>query len=785
VRLKAVTLTWFRGAAHRVTLDAKGKSVVVYGENAAGKSSFVDAIEYAIHGKLGHLSHEYSGYRQEKAVPNTHTPIDAATELALGFKDGSELHIGISRDGTHTRHGAESVNIPSWDYRRIVLRQDEVSRFIHERKGDKYSALLPLFGLGDLEVAAENLRQLAKAVGQKAGVERKQGELRVAKQRRKEVFGEKSDEEIESEVAELHGKYCLDSEVMELDARCEEVEAAIARFIGDHSKETKRHIVLHAIGDVDITDLIAAVRSKNSELAKSTEPLIWERLRVLASAQHFAEKLEPGPDLSCPACGSTVPVDDFQEHVRKEQERLKEISATYMERGAAISSAIDGLKAIKGNLAKTEIAEWRDQLRKREQRVNLEWTETTDPERLRDTMTEDDLAAIEKHCSPIVAAAKLASVGAPPEAQELTNDEKSAAGAKAMLEAVRLREDVSRAERLSSFLRSTENAVRDAIRERSLAAIAEVSGDVKIMWEELHPGSSIKEVRLHVPDNDKAIDIHLTFHGKKQESPRLTLSEGFRNSLGLCIFLAMAKREGATDRPLVLDDVVISLDREHRGMVARVLEKHFADRQVILLTHDRDWFADLGKLLDRSRWIPYRLLPWEDPTMGIRWSHKTGDFDDARALLKDRPDSAGNDARKIMDIELAMIAEKLQIRLPYLRGERNDFRTFSEFISRITSAGKTCLQKMESGTYVSDDGPLDTLEDARRMLESWANRGSHSHDVVWAEASQLIDVCEAALATLSCDSCGKPIWYADAANAKSVQCTCGTWRWRYSKDSGS
>lgn len=44
-----------------------------------------------------------------------------------------------------------SVDMRTWDYRRTVLRQDEMSRFIHSAKGTKYSDLLPLLGLGDLE----------------------------------------------------------------------------------------------------------------------------------------------------------------------------------------------------------------------------------------------------------------------------------------------------------------------------------------------------------------------------------------------------------------------------------------------------------------------------------------------------------------------------------------------------------------------------------------------------------------------------------------------------------
>ncbi len=75
--------------------------------------------------------------------------------------------------------------------------------------------------------------------------------------------------------------------------------------------------------------------------------------------------------------------------------------------------------------------------------------------------------------------------------------------------------------------------------------------------------------------------MHLRFHGVDQDSPRLSLSEGYRNSLGICIFLAMAKRGVDNDRPSFLDDVVVSLDRNHRGMIAELLRKQFGDRQVI------------------------------------------------------------------------------------------------------------------------------------------------------------------------------------------------------------
>ena len=166
MRIKAIQLAWFRGAADPISLEPDCKSMVVYGVNGSGKSSFVDAIEYVLNGgRIGHLAHEYSGKHQERAIPNTHKPQGRKTELGIKFKDDSELKIEIKQGGSWTSSGAEAVAMGTWDYRRTLLRQLEVAAFIHETKGGKYSALLPLLGLDQMEIAAENLRSEERRVG--------------------------------------------------------------------------------------------------------------------------------------------------------------------------------------------------------------------------------------------------------------------------------------------------------------------------------------------------------------------------------------------------------------------------------------------------------------------------------------------------------------------------------------------------------------------------------------------------------------------------------------------
>lgn len=351
-----------------------------------------------------------------------------------------------------------------------------------------------------------------------------------------------------------------------------------------------------------------------------------------------------------------------------------------------------------------------------------------------------------------------------------------------MITGIGLAASAARAEALISFINSLEQGARKEIRVRTEAVITEISTNMRAMWKILHPNEPIEEVCLCLPlGRDKAIDIGLKFFGVKQDSPRLTLSEGHRNSLGLCIFLAMAKRESINDQPLILDDVVVSFDRNHRGMIVEVLEKNFQERQILLLTHDREWYTELRQQLEGREWDFKTLLPYETPAIGIRWSHNTTTFGDARSHLKERPDSAGNDVRKIMDIELALIAERLQIKLPFLRAHRNDMRTAHDFLTRFVADGKKCFQKKIDTEYGIYTVALEALDAADRLLVSWGNRASHTFDVVRPEATKLIDSCEKALEFFRCPSCGKRIWFAHAEGSELVQCECGEIRWRYGK----
>ena len=785
MRIKSLELAWFRGAAEPVSLDTNCKSIVVYGDNGSGKSSFVDAVEYVLNnGSLRHLRNEYSGTHQEKGIPNTHRPAGSRTTLRFKFKDNNELSIDFEPNGTSKRSGTDKIDMPNWEYKQTVLRQDEVSRFIHDTKGDKYSALLPLFGLEQMETTAENLRQLAKSVETESKPNEKKVKLKQIDEQQKDAFGTKGEEEISKEIVDLFAQYCKGvPTTSDTLSHGGEIELAIDNELKGYTADNQRYFFLRQVAEAQLEAHIDSVRASSVDLTESMESNIVVKLAVLQSARTFGDALGGIDEIDCPACGQVIAAGAFRDHVKAESERLRKLEDIYVKYKAAIGSVCSSLDSLKSNLEKSELKTWRDELKDAVAVDGLKYLCELDIDALREACTDNSLKAIEVKVLPIVAGAEIDSKDTPQSVQQFMDDKKRSSAAVGVVASRDLQSELDNCNTLVELLTSLEKEVRSEIRRQSQMVIDSISKDIGSMWATLHPGEKIENVRLSVPqDQDKAIDVILKFYGKDQDSPRLTLSEGYRNSLGLCIFLAMAKQVVDKERPLFLDDVVVSLDRDHRGMIRRLLEEEFSDRQVIIFTHDKEWYTELRyQLGNNNNWIFKRLLPYDTPDTGIRWSHKTTTFDDARSLISERPEAAGNDARRIMDVELPIIAESLKIRLPYLRSDGNDRRVAHDFLVRLVADGKRCFQKKSGTEYIENTDAIDVWAEADKLLMSWGNRSSHTFDIVPSEVEELLDACEKAIASVWCETCSptRNVWFLESKSSEWVQCQCGELRWRY------
>lgn len=781
MRVNSIKLQWFRGAATEVSLDASSKSVVVYGPNGSGKSSFIDAVEYIIHkGKLEHLAHEYSGRRQEKGIINTHTPVGIQSKLQFDFDDGKNLCALIKTSGEYSLSGTIQSAMDGWEYMRTILRQHEVADFITGTKGEKYSALLPLLGLHNLEFIAENFRQLARTVERESKIANHKSKIDEIKERRRAKMGETSLATVSSTIDSIYVKYVPNGKDVGLSDRCGKIREAIEKQIEGLDASKKLHTILTEIGELQISENIKSVREATSNLAVAADPLIQEKLEILQSAETFNSKLGGDSNFNCPACGREISADEFKSHVDSEKKRLQSILSLFSLHKTAVANLCSTVRTAKDNFEKEGLNDWKETLSKGHT-DNVQWLAGLDVEMLRGNCSEANLGLLESRLVPLIEMAATIAGNPAGDVRQLIADKETVQIASEMVEEGTISEIVDKTQSLINLLQTIEAGARQEIREKSQKIIDDISADIQKMWEVLHPDKKIENVRLYLPDDtDKAVDVRLKFYGIEQDSPRLTLSEGNRNSLGLCMFLAMAKKD-QSDRPLFLDDVIISLDRGYRGMVADLLIKEFGDKQVFIFTHDREWFVELKQRLDAATWQFKALMPWEDPSIGIRWSARTMSFDDARKDLDKAPDSAATTARKLMDIELAPRAEALKIKLPYLHRERNDHRMAHEFLERFIDDGEKCFEIKDGPDYKIYIDAINAFREADYLILAWANRATHTCDAEKNEAEKLIQACEKALEFFDCSSCKQSVGRLEDPKSELKQCQCGNLRWRYGK----
>lgn len=110
------------------------------------------------------------------------------------------------------------------------------------------------------------------------------------------------------------------------------------------------------------------------------------------------------------------------------------------------------------------------------------------------------------------------------------------------------------------------------------------------LYEMVHPGEGLDKIALPLHPNRRAsLDLKAEFSGR-EVPPQAYFSQSHLDTLGLCVFLALALREASGDKILILDDVLGSVDEPHVDRVIQmVYETAKAFRHTIVTTHYRPW----------------------------------------------------------------------------------------------------------------------------------------------------------------------------------------------------
>lgn len=158
-------------------------------------------------------------------------------------------------------------------------------------------------------------------------------------------------------------------------------------------------------------------------------------------------------------------------------------------------------------------------------------------------------------------------------------------------------------------------AAADALLPFAKMVLKDLMGDAMSL-DHLAYGT-VKYERAHQTRDRKFLGKKLaptiTYRAHGLKTPQFFLNEARQSALALAIYLSarLACTQTApedTPKLIVLDDLLIGLDQSNRLPVLDALMKHFADWQIVLLTHDRVWFDMARAHLDpASEWAYLEL----------------------------------------------------------------------------------------------------------------------------------------------------------------------------------
>lgn len=232
------------------------------------------------------------------------------------------------------------------------------------------------------------------------------------------------------------------------------------------------------------------------------------------------------------------------------------------------------------------------------------------------------------------------------------------------------------AEKLSQFATQALEIVETKRKEFIDQELISISADIELLYQKLHPAESLGGIKLFLKPNVKnSIELNADFHSEAGITPQSLYSESHLDTLGICIFLALAKKYNDGNTLLILDDVVMSVDENHLDRFIDLLhEETTSFSHILITTHYRPWKDRYRFSRAPSHHVHFiELRPWSINS-GIKFQNGKIDIEELNKALTsndfDRQRIA-NLAGTVLENVLDFLSIKYQCKLA--RKHRNEF----------------------------------------------------------------------------------------------------------------
>lgn len=808
IKIQSVRIRELRGIRDLI-LEPKGKSFVIHGPNGSGKSGVVDAIQFGLTGDISRLSGKgTAGLTVLKHGPHVDRRDDpGAAEVTLElYIPEQDKKVVLTRnvktaktftltpDDPEARALLEEVA----DHPELTLSRREIIKYIIVEAGERSKEIQELLKLDDIG----NIRAVLSTTKNRLAASLGAAETAVANARdalRRHIDAKALSDDLVLEAVNPRRKLLGLSEIAKLEADTDVAAGVLEGGPKDaFNKQTALRDVA-ALGDVATAmELIgkeaAAAVLQDVELLEA-DPALLEAV----TRRSFIERgLALVRDDRCPLCDMPwADAEHLKTHLAAKLAKSDEAEvlqkrllgngaklATEARRvGMLLDNVVPHVKLVGQEQFLAELVEWRETLTSLS--VSLGSVD--------EIVAQKDGFAAGWLDPP---AGLKTQVEAVTEAVKARPDQSATVEAQTFLTLAQDRLKTCRqaygAERTAKAAADRGRLVYDTycnVTEGELTALyAAVEGDFSAYYREIN-GDDEKGFKAELKPSEGKLDLDVAFYDKGMFPPGAYHSEGHQDGMGVCLYLALMKRLlGTRFRFALLDDVVMSVDRDHRKQFCRLLKTRFPETQFIITTHDRVW----AKQMQSEGLV--------EPKGGVEfygWSVQSGPIHGSVAevweqieadLAKNDVSSAAGRLRRHMESVAAELADSLAAAPPY----RGDFSydlgdLFPAVIRRHGDLLGMAAKAANSWNKKDVLEQVDALKTARKAAltrygdENWVvNKAIHYNE--WADftVDEFRDVVIAFKGVLTQFGCANPVctsWLEvepKRGEAQTLRCPCAT-----------
>lgn len=609
--LRKLTIENLRGSVSPFTLAfEKGKKLtVVYGENATGKSTIRDAFEFLGKGHVGSLDNRGLGKTTRYWPSLGKKPADVSVML----EDKTTTCTGRIQKG-------EVLCTPVECRPHVeVLRRSQILSLLQATPANRYEAVRAFIDVSGVEASEGALNQLIRELTQNRQIAlARVEENRAAIQQFWETANKPgTDPIVWAEEESKRDQNVYDAEIV-----------ALARLQTSYSRLTDYPGRL-ALAESALLSARSAASAAEQDFERCAAKIVKDAEAAMQLLEAARSYLLRNPDpAACPLCESSEKVANLSERITDRLEFFRSLKAAQKKKDdtAGTLQRAEQQVTILAESAAAHSTEFKEAL------TSFEWPSDV---KLPSSSIPDEFANLKAWLNETVT-----SVTDWKTAENLRNDKKH------FLDALKRalttwKRNIQAQEDLQKELPKLERTleiVKDERRQFTDKILANIAQEVGRIYEAVHPGEGLNKISLELdPQKRASLDINASFCGTTTP-PQAYFSDSHLDTLGLCVFLALAALDKPEEAILVLDDVLASVDEPH---VDRLIEALYAEavkfRHCAITTHYRPWKQKL-----RWGWLKSGQCQFIELT---KWTTKEGmtlirsipDVERLRILINETP----------------------------------------------------------------------------------------------------------------------------------------------------